>query len=535
MNLGISSPQPALRLSRRRFLAATAAAAALSPLGSPWSTFAAKQTPAAQPWSAAEEIPATMEADASPRFRAVADAVRDAMVEYGIPGTALGILMDGEEEHAVFGLANLETGEPVTPETRFQIGSVGKTYTGTAIMQAVSSGKLDLYAPVRTYLPDFELMDESVAARVTVHHLLTHTGGWWGDTFFDTGDDDAAIARLVQEVLPTLPQQSPLGMFASYNNAGISVLGRLLEVVEDMTYREVMQQYLLDPLGMDNSTFDIADVERGSYSLGYHSGPDGTLPQTPLHLPRSIEPAGANFWSTTPEQLRFARLHLADGVAPDGDRLLPAYTARLMRTAQSFFTGTSNVQMGLTWFVQDVAGIRFAQHIGDTFGQHTALVLAPDKGFALILLTNAEPGGAQAEAAVLTAAAKTYLDMSDEAAQVGIGSGLGASPDTAPLRLPAAELDAYAGRFATPADAVSLRVENDELLLSLEALDLPGQIVPAIPDQVVVDYPVTVIGGDRLAVGSNVIAAYAREPDGEIGWLRVGVRSSPKVTEAGAA
>lgn len=521
------------RLSRRRLLATTAAATVLTPIGGSSTAFArpsaAMKASPAQPWSDAAEIPTNVADDASPRFRAVADAVRIAMVAHGVPGMALGILMDGKEEHAVFGLANLETKEPVTPETRFAIGSVGKTYTGTTIMQAVAAGKIDLYAPVRTYLRYLKLQDESVAARLTVHHLMTHTGGWWGDAFFDTGDGDDAIARFVQERLPTLPQQAPLGMFASYDNAGISVLGRLLEAVEGATYREVIQRRLLDPLGVTTSTFDIAEVERGSYSLGYHSGPEGTSPQTPLHLPRSVEPAGGNFWSTTSEQLRFARLHLGDGVAPDGTRLLPAYTSRLMRTAQSSFPGSSNVQMGLTWFVQEVDGVRFAQHIGDTFGQHTTLILAPDKGFALILLTNAEPGGAQAAGAVLTAAAKSYLGIADRAKQVGVGGGLGASADTTPLRLSATELAEYAGRFATPADAYSLRVEDDQLLLSLETIDLPDQIHPAIPDQVVVDYPVSVIGGDRLALGSSVLGAYTRKPDGEIGWLRLSVRSSPKV------
>lgn len=451
------------------------------------------------------------------------------MVTHNVPGTALGIIMDGEEEHAVFGVANLDTGEPVTPDTRFQIGSVGKTYTGTAIMQLVAAGKMDLFAPVRTYLPDFELQDESVAARLTVYHLLTHTSGFWGDTFFDTGEDDDAIRRLVEEKLPVLPQIAPLGMFPSYNNAGIVLLGRLLEVVEGTTYREVIQHLQLDPLGMSTSTYDIAEVERGTYSLGYHSGPDGAELQTPLYLPRSIEPAGL-LWSNTREQLRWARFHLADGVAPDGTRLLPAYTAQLMRQAQASFVGTSSIQMGLTWFVQEVNGIRFAQHIGDTFGQHTTLAIAPDRGFGFVMLTNAEPGGASAASDALAAAALTYLDLGDDAAHVGIGRGISFAPDIAPVQLSPRELAAFAGRFATPADAVSLRADDDRLLISIETLDLPGQINPAIPDQVVTDYPVSVISGDRLAVGSSVVAAYAREPTGEIGWLRVGVRTSPLVS-----
>ena len=150
-------------LTRRSLLVATAAATAAAQIHGPQSTFArsfasrqATPAPASGVWPDAASIPNNVAADASPRFRAVADAVKAAMAANGVPGTALGILMDGEEEHAVFGVSNLETQEKVTPETRFQIGSVGKTYTATATMQLIAAGKIDLYAPVRTYLPDLQ-------------------------------------------------------------------------------------------------------------------------------------------------------------------------------------------------------------------------------------------------------------------------------------------------------------------------------------------------------------------------------------------
>ncbi len=522
------------RLSRRRFIAAATAATALAPHLGPLTAFAqpvaVNQATPAPPWSDAAEIPATVGADASPRFQAVADAVRSAMAEHGVPGTALGILMDGEEEHAVFGMADIENRVAVTPETRFQIGSVGKTYTATAIMQLVAAGKIDLYAPVRTYLPELRLHDESVAARVTVHHLLTHTSGWWGDTFFDTGDGDDAIGRLVEEWLPTLPQHAPLGMFASYNNGATILLGRVLEVVEGKRYRDVIQDLQLDPLGMTYSTYDVDEADSRPHALGYHSSPHGTVLQTPLHLPRSLEPAGGNFWSTTPEQLLFARLHLADGVAPDGTRLLPAHTIQLMRTAQSSFSGVSAMQMGLIWFVQEIGGVRFATHIGDTFGQHTTLVIAPEERFALVLLTNAEPGGGAAAKAALTAAAQAYLGMEADAARVGVQAGSSFASDTTALELSSAELVEYAVRFETPVDAISLRVDGDQLLISLATKELAGYVREDLLPDVVTDYPVSVISGDRLAIGSTMVASFIRRPDGEIGWIRASVRTMPRVS-----
>ncbi len=533
MNPTALSKAQTTRFSRRRLLAATAAATAAAQVRGPWTTLAhlsaANQAAANDLWPDSGSIPTTFTADPSPRFSAVADALKAAMAQHGVPGTALGILMDGKEEHAVFGLADVDAGIEVTPETRFQIGSVGKTYTGTAIMQLVAAGKIDLYAPVRTYLPDFRLQDESVAARVTVHHLMTHTGGWWGDTFFDTGDGDDAISRLVEEWLPELPQQAPLGMFASYNNGGIVVLGRILEAVEGKRYRDVIQDLQLDPLGMNYSTFDVATVDGGPHSLGYHSGPSETVVPPPPP-PAQHRAGGGNFWSTTPEQLRFARLHLADGVAPDGARLLPAYSTRLMRTAQSSFSGVSAMQMGLIWFVQEIGGIRFATHIGDTFGQHTTFIIAPDHGFALVLLTNAEPGGGAAAHTVLTAAARAYLGMDEDAALVGVSGGSSFASDTTPLQLSSSELSEYAGRFETPVDAISLRVEDNQLLITLEAKELAGYVSEGVPTDPVIDYPVSVISGDRLALGSSMVASFIRQPDGEIGWVRASVRTSPRVS-----
>ena len=107
--------------------------------------------------------------------------------------------------NAAFGVAGLETNVPVTAETRFQIGSLSKTYTATAVMRLIDQGRCDLDATVRTYLPDLQLMDPDVAARVTVRHLLTHTGDWWGDDASDTGNGDDAIARYVMERLRTFP------------------------------------------------------------------------------------------------------------------------------------------------------------------------------------------------------------------------------------------------------------------------------------------------------------------------------------------
>src|SRR5436853_7715181 len=91
-----------------------------------------------------------------------------------VPGVAVGVLLDGEEHHAFHGVTSVENPLPVDKDTLFQFGSTGKTFTATALMRFVEEGKVDLDAPVRRYLPDFALKDESVAENVTVLQLLNH-------------------------------------------------------------------------------------------------------------------------------------------------------------------------------------------------------------------------------------------------------------------------------------------------------------------------------------------------------------------------
>src|SRR6185295_4724161 len=88
--------------------------------------------------------------------------------ELDVPGVAVGVVLDGEEHYAFAGITSVENPLPVDETTLFQFGSTGKTFTATAIMRLVEQGKVDLDAPVRTYVPELALKDESVASKVTV-------------------------------------------------------------------------------------------------------------------------------------------------------------------------------------------------------------------------------------------------------------------------------------------------------------------------------------------------------------------------------
>ncbi len=112
----------------------------------------------------------------------------------------------------------------------FQIGSQGKMWTATVLMQLVDDGLVDVDQPVRTYLPGFAVADPEVSSAVTLRHLLSHTSGIDGDNFADFGRGDDCLERYV-ESCATLGQTHPLGATMSYCNTGFSILGRIIEVV----------------------------------------------------------------------------------------------------------------------------------------------------------------------------------------------------------------------------------------------------------------------------------------------------------------
>src|SRR5579859_3608369 len=163
---------------------------------------------AAQPRAHSVSAEATGKAPAA-RHSELAGVIAANMERFAVPGVAVGVSQGGDVWSAGFGITNVDHPLPVTPDTLFQIGSITKTVTCTAVMRLVERGLIDLDAPVRRYLPELRLRHEDVAARVTMRHLLTHTAGWLGDYFDDTGRGDDALQR-IGERLAALPQISPL-------------------------------------------------------------------------------------------------------------------------------------------------------------------------------------------------------------------------------------------------------------------------------------------------------------------------------------
>ena len=451
----------------------------------------------------------------------------EGMRTHRIPGATLGILAGDREEHAAFGVASTNTLAPVTDDTLFQIGSLSKTHIATVIWRLIEQGSIDPEAPVRTYVPDLRVADEDVAATVTTNHLLNHSAGWWGDEGTYTGEDDQALVRYVTDRMPQFTQLFPLGTQFSYNNAGFSLMGRIIETVTGTPFRAAMDDLLFGPLELPNTVIDPSSVLQHPYSEGHYvgsvNGTDRVLVQAPLWLPRSAEPAGG-VWSTTRDVLRYARLHFGD--SPD---LLSAETIRAMQEPSMDIPGIP-LQMARNWFVQDVDGMRVIIHNGDTTAQHTVFFAIPEQRFAMILVVNSHTGASATEMATIDAALGSYPGLAGLTGQVGLARA-GTAPQEPAATLSAAELGDYTGRFEDLSLINTFALNGTELTRQSETITSPEVWQPAIgPEPSDDPVPVTFAARD-LAIARGTRLPFVRDDTGTVRWVNVGFRLVLRATD----
>jgi CubicO group peptidase (beta-lactamase class C family) len=431
---------------------------------------------------------------------------------------AVGLVLGDTEAARGWGVTNVEHPLAVDERTLFQIGSVTKTMTTTLLLQLVEEGRVELGAAVQRSLPDFALADAGAAARVTVEHLLTHRGGWFGDHLLvharavDGHDLAAGVAAL-----GSAPQLFEPGTVTSYNNAAFTVAGRLIEVLTGEPFAARLRRRALEPLGM-SMTWSRAD-EAITHRVAAPHAPGST--GTAVLRNRGWQPG----WELSPWDLpvggvlscaqdlaRWARAWL------DGSPVLGRAMADAALTERVPF-GCFADGVGLGWLRRGAGDVDLWGHGGETVGYHTRLVLVPPRRFGLVVLANAT-SGELANRDVVRAALAACLGIDDAPAPV-------VGPRDA-------DLDAYVGRYALPFNGREVALDRER----------PGhlRITPtAYADDGAAWYPppgppatAGFQGPDRLVVVSPADQAgermeFGRDADGRVAWLRLGGRAGPRL------
>jgi CubicO group peptidase (beta-lactamase class C family) len=313
------------------------------------------------------------------------------------PGCAVGVSRAGKTLlQRGYGMANLETGTPITPATIFESGSVAKQFTAAAVMLLVQDGKLSLDDPVRKFFPEMPEYDKPI----TIHHLLTHTSGLrdWGSVVAWSGWPRGTRAHTQADLLDVAFRQRALnyspGEYYSYTNTGYAVAMSLVERVSGKSFGEFTRERIFTPLGLHDTSWrtDFTTLVPGR-AQAYSRAADGWHLDTPFE--NVVGPGGmlttVGDWLEWNDALTARRL----GAVTDSlERRMRLNSGREIQYAH----GVSQLRY---------RGLREISHSGSTGGYTTYLARYPDRQLSIAVLCNAaqaSPGPAvrQLASAIIT-------------------------------------------------------------------------------------------------------------------------------------
>ena len=282
------------------------------------------------------------------------------------------------------GLADREKKIPNQLDTKFNLGSMDKMLTAVAILQLAQQGKLGLNDVVGKYLTDYP--NQEIAKNVTIHHLLTHTGGV-GDIFGPGYRKNRDQLRDPKDYIALygnrLPEFEPGGHWA-YSNYGYVLLGRIIEMVSGQGYYDYLREHIYAPAGMKDTGSYLKTAPVASRAIGYtREDPSGAVKPNDDSLPARGSPAGGGY-STAQDLLRFAQALLQH-------KLLNAEYTELATTGKVEAPG-GKYAYGFEDNRED--GVRMIGHNGGAPGVNAELNIYPESGYVVIILSNLDPPSA---------------------------------------------------------------------------------------------------------------------------------------------
>jgi CubicO group peptidase (beta-lactamase class C family) len=315
-----------------------------------------------------------------PRLPGIDAAMQAMIAKDEIAGAVTAVVTKDRVLHLeTSGFADVAAKRPMTADTLFWIASMTKPVTGVAILMLQDDGKLNVADPVAKYLPGFAALKtpSGKPANLTIAQVLTHTSGL-GEATGPAAQQARTLADLVPIWLAAPMQYEP-GDQWKYTQSGINAAARIVEVVSGMTFDAFVQQRILDPLRMTDTTFYPTDAQRARLATAYaknkETGALEPVPPRPEFGPRDRPPQGhAGLYSTAPDYARFCRM-LLNGGTLDGRRYLSD-------RAMTFLTTPQTADLPTGFFQSDTYGNRGGNY---GWGIATSILRTPHDGVAAML------------------------------------------------------------------------------------------------------------------------------------------------------
>jgi len=299
---------------------------------------------------------------------------------YDGPGYVVRIDKKGElfYEKAI-GMANMDSGEELSIDHIFRIGSITKQFTAVAILQMIERGDIAIDDPIRRFMNDFPDPNNSI----TIEHLLTHTSGIKSYTGLASLTDDLGKKPLGLDLLIDSFKDEPVdfapGEEFKYNNSGYVLLGKIIEVVSGMPYASYMKEEIFDPVQLDHTRYGDSDFSQPLRAQGYNVNREGNYYiDTPLHMDHP-HAAGAII-STVADLSKWY-------YAVFGDRVISKEMREQAHIPYQLNNGDFT-NYGYGWFVHDVEGEKIIRHGGGINGFSTSSVFLPEDEIFVAVFSN---------------------------------------------------------------------------------------------------------------------------------------------------
>lgn len=318
----------------------------------------------------------------------------DSQLDYNdIPGMSVGIVYDQELVWSRgLGFADVDKKVPASPVTIYSICSVSKLFTSIGIMQLRDEGKLRLDDPIGTHLSWFNIKDKYPdAPEVTIGGILTHSSGlpreadypYWSGPEFNFPTREQII-----EALSGQEELYPADTYYQYSNLGMSLLGEVIAIASGKPFAEYIQEHILTPLGLTNTSPEIPEEQRGKkLATGYSVRlRDGSRKVIPFYLVNGIAPA-AGFASTAEDLARFASWQFRL-LEKGGWEVLASNTLKEMHRVH-WLDQNWRTTRGLGFSVSRRDNKTYVGHGGNCPGYKTQLSLRPKDKIAVVVMANA--------------------------------------------------------------------------------------------------------------------------------------------------
>jgi len=503
---------------------------------------AAEQAPAATaPAAPAVEQAAAPLPEQLHDFDAYVDAVRK---QFDVPGIAVAIVKDGQVVlERGYGLRELGKPEPVDAHTLFAIASNTKAFTAASLSMLADEGKLSLDDRVVDHLPWFRMSDAYVTQEMRLRDLLAHRSGLGlgaGDLLYWPGTDysNEDVARRLAHV----PLSGSFRGQYAYDNILYGVAQLVVEKASGQSYREFLAQRIFKPLGMDETRYNADALRAGDAVASGHAKADFKDLQVAPRMTWSNVAGAGGLYSSVHDMSKWMRAQLDGGVyAREGDKELRLFSAKRQREMWSVVTPMPIAEpsvpelapakpnfagYGEGWQLTDYRGEKLVWHTGGWPGMVSRVTLVPSRKLGVVVLTNAELGGAFQ--AVTMRALDAYLATAktdwNAAYAAALAKNQGKANDDWAKHLaardakskPSLPLSGYAGTYRDPwYGDVYIEQAGGKLRLRFgRTKDLVGELSHWQHDTFIVRW-------DQRWLNADAFLNFALTPDGKVRELRM--------------